>query len=521
MQQSWSVGSNLKTGISVWLYSFTFLTCLMLADAFGDVTFTAGQYPDLSALWKEHKLDLVLTLICLISWFFCHKFKAQIRNIELEDKVLGNHITGQFLTWIALAIGIYSSVTSSAFLQWFSPAANAVGQAKYGIDLVLGFIALTLFGFIKHGSHVADKAKQQDKQQAEYINELHETIRLAPPRTFPHRLALYADVMEDFAVEVTVSEWSDYLQKPENERLAQCEDLLESQRSVIRACLVALARLAGHYDNAPLGNGSNLQYRANLMLTTHAQNPQRLAALGEEKDFEHRFNIGVEATPQYQLILDKRYSVLVDSDDVSIIDISEEDTHTKSTASFKACQFLHDDKVKNAIFPVYWSDEQSTTHNYYNMIGAPDALATCQPQFIPDTIRRAKELGGAGYSAPLAKQAVEYFTNDEKGRSIVSLPISSQRFMNHSLKPAKMVGVVNIYRNKKDIFSGNEKNFSLFCDFTLPLQLALARIISMHIAVLEDKADLQQNAALQKSEDVSPQTKPLKNNGNQIADEIY
>lgn len=508
---------KMPTFLSVILYLFTFVACLMMADAFGDVTFEANQYPDILPIWQDHKLDLLMMLSCLVFWYFAHKHKEKWRDNIFEDNVLSSHITGQFLTWIALAIGIYSSVTSAAFLKWFSPSGTAIGSADYGIDIVLGLIALTLFGFIKHGIHSAAKSERQDEQQKAYINELHETIRLAPPGTFPHRLALYADVLEDFASEGTVSEWNEYILIPEEDRLNHCDAVLDCQRAVIRASLVALARLAGHYDNAPLGNGSHLQYRANLMLTTHAQNSERLLAIGDAESFETRFNIGITATPQYQLILDSRYSVLVDSDDVSIIEISQEDTESGSQASFKPCSFQPDPQVRNAIFPVYWSEDKTNTFTYYNMIGAPKALATCHPQFIPDTVQHSMGLRKEGYPAPLAKQAEDYFASDEKGRSIVSLPISSQRFLDESLKPANMVGIVNIYRNKKDIFSGSEKNFELFSAFTLPLQLALARIIGMHIAVLEDKAELQQAQSTQGNS----KGQQHKNNGNKVGDEIY
>lgn len=242
---------RVPTIISVALYLFTLVACLMMADAFGDVTFQSNQFPNLSPIWLHHKLDLGLMIICVLFWYLAHSHKEKWRDNVLEDNVFSSHITGQFLTWIALAIGIYSSVTSAAFLQWFSPVGANIGQAKYGIDIVLGMIALILFGFIKHGIHSAAKSERQDEQQKAYINELHETIRLAPPGTFPHRLALYADVLEDFASEGTVSEWNEYIIIPEADRLNHCDAVLDCQRAVIRASLVALARLAGHYDNAP------------------------------------------------------------------------------------------------------------------------------------------------------------------------------------------------------------------------------------------------------------------------------
>ena len=50
-----------------------------------------------------------------------------------------------------------------------------------------------------------------------------------------------------------------------------------------------------------------------------------------------------------------------------------------------------------------------------------------------------------------------------------------------------MLGTINIYRNEANMFGGDKVKATSFADFTLPLQLLMAKISMNHIQLLRAK----------------------------------
>jgi len=439
--------------------------------------------------WQLHWLALVVLILSVFfTSLFYTKYKEYV-SIVLENKLFGHSITVQVLTVISLVLGIYASVTSASILSWLSPENNQIGMANFGVEyiiflFILVFISLVKYGIVTSRLLTTEKAEQKtfvaeiETKQTERVDELERVIRLAPPGNFPSQFADYADILEDFATTKVLQNTIAFeALPPEKKTLQKWTEIVKEQQNYIRASLIAFARLAGTYDNAALGPSSPLEYRANLMFKV--KDPELLKILQKDKNHDKRFFLGHGSSPTYQLILSREYSVLVSNEDETLV------SDTDNQIDYKIKTFPDDNAVADAIFPVYLDAEENDT--VHNMFGAPKAISTCHPQFIVNTKNSANSLHQKGMSGPIVKEAIDYFTGEKKGRSIISLPISHQRFLQSSLKPENMVGVLNIYRNKADLFSKDTEKFNNFSYLTLPLQISLSRIVHFHLMTLKEK----------------------------------
>ncbi len=466
----------------------TFFLCFKLGGykVFG-VNVVEDSYGFLG-YWKLNWGAPLMLLSCLATTVLAYtRFKSYI-STGLENLIFGHSITAQLLTVISLSLGIYTSVTSASILNWFSPGINAIGEARYGVEYILFITVIVFLSLVKYGIVTArvikiEKAEHRKNvtdieiKQTKRVDELERVIRLAPPGKFPSQFAHYADILEDLATENVFNATLAFESlSDEQKTITAWERLIEEQQNYIRASLIALARLAGTYDNAALGVSSPLEYRANLMFKI--KDPELLAIIQNKKKHQKRFFIELGSNPEYHLVHSKEYSVLVDNEDESLVS-SHSDQYTIKT-------FLCDPKVIDAVFPVYLDGEGNNT--VYNMFGGPEAIATCHPQFIANTKNSADTLHEKGMPKPLVDAAVSYYSGDEKGKSIVSLPISHQRFLQSSLKPENMNGVINIYRNKVDLFSNDDDKFTSFSHLTLPLQISISRIVHFHLMTLKEKS---------------------------------
>ncbi|MDD9177346.1 MULTISPECIES: hypothetical protein [Aliivibrio] len=446
---------------------------------------TAYNYHSFSSFlnvnWLYFVLSILLLIASLIGFYFLSKRAVSV----FDSRIIGNSVLIQILTISSLLIGIYTSVTSSSILGWLAPIKDEIGVAKFGIEYCLFFFLCLLFLFVKHGL-VSTKLKQKElnddiarsdkleKAQSERVDKLQEFMRLMPPGDFASKLSTYADILEDFSSELVLELTSNYVDN-ENRTLEDWEQLISLQKQYIRASVIAFARLAANYDCAVVGPSSSVTYRANLMIKADDKE-QKVLFGGEE--YEKRFFLNIDAKPSYQLSLHKNYSVKVNNQDDSLLKaMPEEGSNIRKVKDFK-----HDEEVNNLVLPVYVDDTEKST--VYNMLGAPLAVATCQPQFIPDTEKSTKHLNDAQLPKPLIEEAIKYFKQDYKGKSIVALPLSTKRYTAEHLKPANINGVLNIYRDKADLFSGDDDKFNNFFHLTSPLLVSLSRIVEYHLIAL-------------------------------------
>jgi hypothetical protein len=271
--------------------------------------------------------------------------------------------------------------------------------------------------------------------------------------------------------------------KTEEEKQQFSEKTIENQRKTIRAILTAFGRLARAYDNVnPMDNSSDIEYRANLMLSV-SPDSDALEAIFPATKLENRFAVPFDAKPEYLLVVDSRLSVKINKISPPLF-VEVGKSNGGDTTEIEPNKFTMDNKVKSALLPVYWNKHDKNFINY-NMIGAPIAIATGTNQFIPDTHTAIET--ATHYSKDIQEKALNYFKIDEKGRSIVSFPVATRHFKchpNEETLPSSYFGTINLYRNKPNIFSGHNDNFQFFSDFTRPLSLILGRVTMLHIASL-------------------------------------
>ncbi|WP_392340952.1 hypothetical protein [Moritella marina] len=491
--------NKLKLLFTVLIYLSFLLTAFNFSSTLGDLKILGtefkntefvevNKYSNFKEFWILNFLDVLYLVSSVLLLSFSYFKLPHWLHSGLEERVIGSTVSIQILTVATLVIGIYSSVTSAAILDWFSPKADKFGYAQYNIDMIIFVLAVVFLGFVRHGMLSAKLHKQERDEYKENVTQLERVIRLAPPGKFASQLAHYGDILEDLSFDKFSKKGFDFLDSSDR-KLSDWNDVVEEQQNTIRACLIAFSRLAGSYDNAPLGVGSELEYRANLMFNT--DDDKLLKVLQEGKKHRDTFSIGLNSKPTFQLVLNSEYSVLVTTEDETIIN------ELDATSDYEVKPFEKDNQICDAVFPVYiekkTAPEDANSHSnkasVYNLFGAPESIYSCHPKFISDTDYFASRLHERGTPKPLAEAAINYYKSDVKGKSIVSLPLSTSRFLQSKLKPSSMNAVVNIYRNKSNLFLGDEDKFNTFCHLTLPLQISLSRLVVLHSAILLEKSN--------------------------------
>lgn len=421
---------------------------------------------------------------------------SQNRTISKRyDEFFNAPITVPVLNVLALLVGIYASVTSAEILKWLTNNEKIAVTAYVGFDYFLFFLLVILIGYAFHGKASKEAQLKHDSIQKIRLQELEEVIRLAPPGSFSEQLSHYCDILEDWSSKHVMKE-TNALAFIRDESLTskdflKIEEALDNQREYIRACITAFARLAGTFDNAAMNLSSPDVYRANIMLKTTEDVAGYLSKGSEE--FKSRYFPKINVTPDHRLFLDKRYSVKLTSSDKAILKDEQASSGYHQPESFK-----HDDEVRNLILPVFDSNPNVDDYGYdvkaefdyatYNLIGAPRALVTGHAQFVYDAEIQIKTWLEEGAPKALYNDAKIYFANDKKGQSIISFPLLCNRYGNGSLETKNISGALNIYRNTKNMFSGDNEKFLNFFHLTSPALVSLSRIIEYHLILLQKAA---------------------------------
>jgi hypothetical protein len=484
--------SIIKRVLTVIYYSlFIFFIFNASFDISGLSVNTSGLVEgQILAILSANKLFYCLGVAVIFATFLKSRFVYE----AWELKIFHNPYTMPCLTLGALLAGIYTSVTSSAILTWLSgksldPTASPdiAIDSQFGMGYFIFSFVILFLGFVKHGVFSARAERDKQIKQTESVNKLEEVIRLAPPGSFSAQLSTYADILEDWSSSImvknlttfhmTIDHW-DFIpdEHKDKSKHEYYNSFIEDQQNYIRACLVAFGRLAGMYDNASMGINAPTVYRVNLMLKPKKKIASILSSLYPEGN--ELFFLKVSAKESYKLFLKRQYSVQINNDDKSLL----ENEKNPLTLKHDVKKFPEDSAISNIILPVYELGENS---DCYNCIGAPRAIQSCQPQFIRNTTVRVDEWKtNEGAPDDLYQEAKEYYSKDSKGKSIISFPLSTQRYAHDSLTPNKMSGVLNIYRNSPDMFSGDDEKFDNFFHLTSPLLISLCRIVEYHLIAL-------------------------------------
>ncbi|MCW1717777.1 hypothetical protein OIZ54_03335 [Pseudoalteromonas sp. A3] len=461
--------------------------CFLASNIFSaltlyEVSILTTDLDQIIFLVKKLAWDLVKFVIFFLS-FFVFVGSQWFKNHPIKSYT-GSHVAAQLLTVTTVLVGAFVSITSNdinTVIQCHITA-NQCTENTFTISPIGVAILFIVSFYVIHGKHGSQLKTEREEYENAQSEKLRLAIQVAPPPYFAKKLAEYSDIIEDMAQQTFV-EYSYLANETDGYKTPEeGEKVLEEQRKVIRCALMALGRLAQAYDNVDPSVQNEVQYRANLMLCLKSDNQDVSSYFSSTHPSNSiRFEIPFGAQPHFLLYIDKRYSVNVKQSDnklnqAHLFKSVEPDSHIIIPEQFEI-----DSSVANATMPIYWQDNVSEAINY-NVIGAPRAIIECKPQFINDTIETAKAAGY--YSEDIQNEAIKYFTNDKKGRSIVSMPVATRHYEltpEHEADLDRFLGVLNIYRNSENIFSGTRKNFEFFADFTRPLRLVIARMAYTHI----------------------------------------
>jgi len=438
-------------------------------------------------------------VISLIGIGVIYAFRATFRAQGTFD-VIAKPVFLHTLGTITFIVSIFSSVFSADILMGLDSTLKREGLdalPEMAIALVpfsehfVWFTAAVLMLlplFVLHGVEAYKVREAQMEAQSKQAKELRDAIRVAPPPYFTSMLADMSDQAEDFLNSMghdisamNKKAFGNELNKAD--KLAMLNDQIDKQRRTMRAVLVAFGELARIYDSVnPADTSVSIQYKANLMLNLEP-NGNAFKYLYPDKLPEIRFELPFDAKPSFFLMITKELSVNINKGFKTLFKEDKSDVGT-ANKRIEPNKFAKDNTVIPAILPIYWKADEDKYKNY-SMIGAPMAIASGKNEFIPDTVLAIKN--STNYPDDIHQKAITYFDNDKKGRSIVSLPVATRHFKqskNEKTAPKTYLGVINVYRNEPDIFSGHTKNFKFFADFTRPLNLVMARMAEYHIYTL-------------------------------------
>lgn len=235
-------------------------------------------------------------------------------------------------------------------------------------------------------------------------------------------------------------------------RLTQ-EALAQSIRSVLKVVL-GLAKL---WDGAAAGKESMI-YRANIMIVIH---PDAMESL---KDPDGPFAQIVTQSPFF-LYRDNLASRIDYSTGLLVIE------NATFTASSNVDQSGPDDRVKPLCLPFSIKAAECQP----NLFGAPEGLVNKSAAYVGNTTKEMKKwLGGLSSADPryheeYARGIRDYYESRREAQSILSMPIEFE---------GEIIAMLNIYRNKDDIFKGEERARQ-FVSLMRPICYQLSKMLKL------------------------------------------
>lgn len=446
-----------------------------------------------------YEFDLSKVTVCIfvligVVWLLSKEFITESNVYEIIGNARALHALSVITFVVSVGTSVFSSMLLPVIQEWLNRKTidkqteeSVLADVLSLYMFITAFICTILILFLAHGWHAHKINKALIDRNQQQSKDLRDAIRVAPPPYFTEMLADFTDKAEDFLslVQSQYLELNSVIDDSEidnAEKRTLAEATIEQQRASIRAVLTAFGRLARTYDNVnPSGFNNATEYRANLMLTLNPQS-DALRVLFPDKAPEIRFKVPTGGEPAYLLVVDKRLSIKIGKQNKDLFKGVEKDGY--EMPEIVPNEFTPDKEVKDALLPVYWQKGDVDLENY-NMIGAPEAIFKGKNIFIADTIEVIKKSNF--FAKDIQDLALDYFEKDKKGRSIVSLPVATRHFKSHpneKTSPDTYLGSINLYRNSPFIFSGHQKNFDFFSDFTRPLSIILARKVEMHIGAL-------------------------------------
>lgn len=462
---------------------FLFLQSAVTLQLFNGFNLSSGV--SVFSSYEFHHQYVISWILITTSFFFFSR--SDLRKKSDIDKFLASASLQQFVIAFIAVVGLIVSIMASEIqniiLQWVN---NPPEAQWFPVSINFWFTSFVLFAvllLISNGKHSAAAQKAQKKYQHEQNQSLREAIQLSLPPYFAKSLADSIDIAEDIVNEHAVKfNGFTKLLKPQDKAypdhvFEDAEKLIKEQQESLRAILILVARLARYYDNVSPDDYGETTYRANLMLLVDDNSAELLEYFNKNLKALPSYGIPFDAKAAYHLFIDKNLSIKLPNDDNRQLSVDEKGKILLDN--------LPDEDVINRELFIYEHPVDGDISFDYNMIGAPAALVSGSPQFIPDTLEAVEK--ATHLPEHLRYSAEVYFKAEKKGQSVVSMPVAASHH-SRSVQPKKIgaeyYGALNIYRNSSNIFSGKQSHFKFFADFIRPINILFARLIPLHLSTI-------------------------------------
>lgn len=237
------------------------------------------------------------------------------------------------------------------------------------------------------------------------------------------------------------------------EKKLEADALTQSIRSVLKVVL-GLAKL---WDGVASGR-ETMVYRANIMIVIHPD------AMEGMKDPNGPFAQIITDSPFF-LYRDNLASRIDYSTGLLIIENSD------FTASSNVDQSGPDDRVRPLCLPF----STKATECQPNLFGAPEGLVNKSAAYVGNTTKEMKKwLDGLSTADPryhqeYARGIRNYYESRREAQSILAMPIEFE---------GEVIAMLNIYRNKDDIFKGEERARQ-FVSLMRPICYQLSKMLKL------------------------------------------
>lgn len=363
---------------------------------------------------------------------------------KLISPMVGSIVAG-LAVFAGFVVSIFSNDIRDSFPIYFSfDPANYNGISYPALLFWLTFIFFLLFTAVRQKFRDSEIILQRDN--------LVNTIQSLPPHNFAIKYRDEYNKINQLLNDLEIL--LDLCKKDEGGENNTDSDLSFFEEN-IRIILDAYVNLAQIWDTPDSLIEDNTVYRANIMFYYDMSE----IPVAIEQNLLKMRNFFVE----------KNLSAIKSSIDGVLV--LEDNKFTTTTASSDPVPDLD---IKSLCMPVTFKD--STNKRMQNLPGAPKAVEKDKPQWILNTQDIAGICQNEGhFDGEVLEKIKKYYREDSKARSIISMPlkrVSSDD--SHSL-----VGVINIYRNRKFLLR-NEIRAMQFACFLEPFNSLLCRALSVY-----------------------------------------
>lgn len=234
-----------------------------------------------------------------------------------------------------------------------------------------------------------------------------------------------------------------------NDNLVANASLTNSLITIDEA-LALLTKLASYWDG-----DSEKKYSANLMI--------HIKKVNNEKELYENIKKNWEDNKQF-FTSNSAEGAMHEIDGILTVVVSYNSEGSRNILKEKTLNQPIENSKSSIILPVHKS-----SHSEYNIPGAPIALESFQPQYIPNTlldISKWLNITRKSSITPLQSDTIyKYYHNDKTMRSLLSLPSTFSASTKNGELTEKFASkiILNLYSSNKYMLKKNPELFNEFC----------------------------------------------------------